>query len=278
MFAVFIPTALTFPSEIKVFINEHRNRWYSTSSYYISKTLVEIPCQLLFTFCYVYFLYWYSQQGDPDTHFWYSGFFGFMSWRYAYFLGVNILCCFIAQGLGFLIGGLCVNSFSMRITLSSIVLLFSLLFSGFFVKLSVMNTFTKLITYLSFIRFSFESLLIIIYGKNRCGSSGSIVELAYNLKDEDLASNFYWLLGHLIVIRILAYLMLRNLGDRKFFKLPRSFPFLFDKFLPWYRKVQMKIGTMTFVLVKLGLVLFAIHVIVGIIIFIHLKVRNKHDA
>ncbi len=162
---------------------------------------MEIPIQLLFSFCFVSFLYWYSKQID-------------ITWRYNCFLAVTIVSGFIAQGFGFLIGVLCVNSFSMAIILSSTVLLFQFLFSGFFVKILQMGEYTSWITYFSFVRFSFESLLIILYGENRCKSqSESSIMYAFNLKDDNLISNTFWILCHLFATRILAFFLLRNLAD-----------------------------------------------------------------
>lgn len=185
----------------QLFINEHRNGWYNTSFYYISKTLMEIPIQLLFSFCFVYFLYWYSDQIDE-------------TWRFNSFLVVTIISGFIAQGFGFLIGVLCVNSFSMAIILSSTVLLFQFLFSGFFVKILQMSAYTKWITYFSFVRFSFESLLIILYGGDRCESPfKSSIMFTFDLHDDDLSTNIFWILCHLIITRLLAFLLLRNLAD-----------------------------------------------------------------
>ena len=36
-------SVLFYPQENRVFLNEHHNRWYSSSSYYLSKSLLEVP-------------------------------------------------------------------------------------------------------------------------------------------------------------------------------------------------------------------------------------------
>lgn len=86
MFASLMPTVLTFPTEIKVrhfgdnsiqkrwlliaiyilvaqvFLNEHRNGWYSTCSYYWAKTITELLIQLPLPYLYCLFMYWSTKQ------------------------------------------------------------------------------------------------------------------------------------------------------------------------------------------------------------------------
>lgn len=259
---------------LQLFINEHRNGWYSTPFYYISKTLMEIPFQLIFSFCYTYFLYWYSNQIDMND--WYDGIFGWMPWRYGYFLGVIILSCFIAQGLGFLIGIICVNSFPMAIILSSTVLLFQFLFSGFFVRIADMHSFTKGITYLSFVRFSFESLLTILYGENRCKyPSKSAIMFTFSLDDDNLLRNLFWILGHLIATRILAFILLLKLANPKIISTSLSCTFLFDSILPRIKQTRRYLGKFVFIFAKLFAVLFAIHLVIGASVLISYKLNNS---
>lgn len=191
-----------------------------------------------------------------------------MSWRYAYFLSVTILSCFVAQGLGFLIGITCVNSFSMAIIVSSSVLLFLFLFSGFFVMTSQMNAFSQFITYFSFIRFSFDSILVILYGHDRC--TKSVILSRFDLEDKDLVANCYWLLCHLVVSRILAFILLKNLADPSFMKMS-SFKcsLLLNQILPRFREARLKTGKLMFYIVRIVFIIFLIHVVIGIVYLIY---------
>ncbi|CAL8109575.1 unnamed protein product [Orchesella dallaii] len=230
-FASLMPTVLTFPSEIKLFFNERRNGWYTTPTYYIAKTVTEIPFQIIFPALYVYFIYGYTNQPGMDT--WYDGMVGFMSTRYRDFLLVTITCCFIAQGLGFLIGILCVRSFNISIIVSSSLLLFLFLFSGFFVKRVEMNESVSWITYFSFVRFGNEAILLAIYGSDRCTQpKASSILLRFDLKDEDFKYNLLALVMHLIVIRVVAFLVLTVMANPAPFRI--SFKWLGDG-LEWLK-------------------------------------------
>lgn len=239
---------------------------------------MEIPLQLLFPFFYTYFLYWYSKQIGFD--YWYSGLLGFMSLRYTVFLTITILSCFIAQGLGFLIGILCVRSFNITIIVSSSILLFLFLFSGFFVKTDQMSPYVEWITYISFIRFSFESIIILIYGRGRCVKPfESSVLYIFNLKDENLITNIYWLIGHLLCIRIIAFIALKKIGDPNFLKPGRILKKIVNLNIticeksPDYLK---RIGRYIFCLVKCCLILWAAQFLIGVIIAIILGVSDNN--
>lgn len=199
-------------------MNEFRNGWYSTMTYYISKTLVEIPLQLIFPFFYCYFLFWYSKQPGMDK--WYNGIVGFMSERYRLYFIATTLSCFIAQGFGFLIGIICVRSFNIAIISSSTVLLFLFLFSGFFVRINQMGLAAFVITFFSYIRFGFEVVLISIFGFDRCTGKlpHSFVFNTFTLDDGDVPFNLIMLLNHLVLIRLIALFVLQYKASRTFFR------------------------------------------------------------
>ena len=52
-------------------MNEHRNNWYSTSTYYLARSLIELP--FLFIVTYLYFWIGYYGCSEPDMNHWSQG-------------------------------------------------------------------------------------------------------------------------------------------------------------------------------------------------------------
>ncbi|TSY98090.1 ATP-binding cassette sub-family G member 4 [Bagarius yarrelli] len=100
MFAALMPTVLTFPLEMAVFIREHLNYWYSLKAYYLAKTMADIPFQV------------------------------------ATFVG-------------------------------PVTAIPVLLFSGFFVNFDTIPKYLQWSSYVSYVRYGFEGVILSIYGMNR---------------------------------------------------------------------------------------------------------------
>jgi len=102
-----------------------------------------------------------------------------------------------------------------------------------------MGQISKVLTYFSFARFSFEGLMIILYGLERCHTNSSIpsnytnssiiisnetatslLMTMYELEDKDLwVKDFLILIGNLFLWRVLAYIALRLRVDHNFLRL-----------------------------------------------------------
>uniref|UniRef100_T1KQF9 ABC transporter domain-containing protein n=1 Tax=Tetranychus urticae TaxID=32264 RepID=T1KQF9_TETUR len=235
MFAALMPTVLTFPSEIKIFMNEHRNGWYSTASYYMAKTLTEFWIQLILPYLYSLFTYWTTSQIGLNSFIDAIPFTAGSS-RFNNFVSISILASYIAQGVGFFIGAIFTTNFNISIFVATVIMLFNFLFSGFFVRSNSMGR-AQFITYLSFIRFAFEAILLTIYGQNRCHPSEpgslsgsrltnnsaissettsdseynnviSVVMFKFELNDKDYSTHFTALALHLILWRLITFFIL----------------------------------------------------------------------
>lgn len=124
---------------------EHFNRWYSVRAYFISFTLADIPMQVLCTI--VYILITYFMTGQPLE-------FG----RFTAFFFVNLLVCFVAQGLGLLCGS--IFDVKYGCIMGNFFICPFLIFSGFFVQLKHAHHLLHWLFHISFLKYALEGKII----------------------------------------------------------------------------------------------------------------------
>nr|XP_029722999.1 ATP-binding cassette sub-family G member 1 isoform X1 [Aedes albopictus] len=204
MFTAMMPTILTFPTEMAVFVREHLNYWYSLKSFYFAKTVADLPFQVLFTSVYVIVVYYLtSQPMEPK--------------RAGMFVLICILTSLVAQSLGLLIGaGMSVETGVFLGPVSTIPII---LFSGFFVNFDVIPKYLQWLTYVSYVRYGFEGAMVSVYGMNREKLSCTEIYCHYRspqkfLEEMSMDKAEYWidataLFCLFIGLRVVAYLVLR---------------------------------------------------------------------
>ena len=76
-------------------MNEHRNQWYSTSTYYLARSLTELPFGLIVS----YFYFWIGYYGgsEPDMNDWTQGIINVPE-KFQLFLLFGFVFVLICQG------------------------------------------------------------------------------------------------------------------------------------------------------------------------------------
>lgn len=133
------------PLELPVIRREHFNRWYSVRAYFLSLTMADIPIQVFCTVIYILITYFMTSQ--PLEIF-----------RFTCFFFVNLLVCFVAQGLGLLCGS--IFNVKYGCILGNFFICPFLIFSGFFVQMKHAHHLTHWLFHISFLKYALEGKLI----------------------------------------------------------------------------------------------------------------------
>nr|CAD7590102.1 unnamed protein product [Timema genevievae] len=204
MFTAMMPTILTFPMEMSVFVREHLNYWYSLKSFYFAKTLADIPFQIVFSIIYVAIVYFMTSQPLEVT-------------RFLMLLTMCVMTSLVAQSLGLLIGA--AMNVENGVFFGPVASVPILLFSGFFVTFSAIPSYLQWVPYISYIRYGFEGAMLSIYGYGRAKLKCSEAYCHFKnpatfLEELDMDQGRYWvdvvaLAGFFFLLRIVAFLVLK---------------------------------------------------------------------
>ncbi|CAH2076091.1 unnamed protein product, partial [Iphiclides podalirius] len=202
-----MPAVLKFPLELAVLKKENFNNWYNLKTYYAAILVTGVPLQICYSFVYSAPSYFLSGQ-PPEL------------WRFGMFVLVLANITLLADAIGNVIGT-CVNPINGTF-IGAITTCAMIVFAGFLVLYAHMTPVMRVVSYMSFLKYAFEALVLSMYSYGRsplsCPDDVIYCHMRYpNKVIEEFRINpdNYWfniavLCTEILVVRILAYFTLRR--------------------------------------------------------------------
>lgn len=157
IFAAMTVTVLTFPLDMHVLVKEFRNGWYGLSSYFLGRTLADIPFQLTLPLLAMSLSYYST--GQPSSYF---------QWRFLSITLILILSSLIAQSQGLLFGAILMDRMKAAVFVAPAATTPIILFAGFLVRTQSIPSYLRPLSNFSYLRYAIEACLISRYGFNQC--------------------------------------------------------------------------------------------------------------
>ncbi|XP_030246211.1 protein white [Drosophila navojoa] len=206
-------TINVFTSELPVFMREARSRLYRCDTYFLGKTIAELPLFLTVPLVFTAIAYPMIGLRAGVLHFFNC-------------LALVTLVANVSTSFGYLIS--CASSStSMALSVGPPVIIPFLLFGGFFLNSGSVPIYLKWLSYLSWFRYANEGLLINQWAdvepgeisctssNTTCPSSGKVILETLNFSAADLPLDYVGLALLIVGFRGFAYLALRLRARRK---------------------------------------------------------------
>ncbi|XP_067640277.1 protein white [Eurosta solidaginis] len=206
-------TITVFTSELPVFMREARSRLYRCDTYFLGKTIAELPLFLTVPLVFTAIAY---------------PLIGLRPGLYHFLIALSLvtLVTNVATSFGYLIS--CASSStSMALSVGPPIIIPFLLFGGFFLNSASVPSYFKWLSYLSWFRYANEGMLINQWAdvqpgeitctssNTTCPNSGEVILETLNFAASDLPYDYIGLIMLILGFRISAYIALTLRTRRK---------------------------------------------------------------
>lgn len=158
-------TGLVFPLQMRMFVREYKNGWYTPASFVMSQTLAELPVDIIGPTLSLLITYPLCNQPTSEYY-----------WREIAYIVVLTLASIICKSQAQIVGAILMDSVENSVFISCVVVTPPALLSGIAVRVSQMSLPLQWLSYGSFLRYAFESLFVVRYGYGICPCDLELVD------------------------------------------------------------------------------------------------------
>lgn len=187
IFAAVCVTSLTYPLAMHVLLKEYRNGWYSMSSYFIGRTLADLPVP---TFNVVLAMaISYHLTGQPMSPY---------AWRFISVATLTVLATLVAQTQGLMFGALLMNAPQSAVFVAPASTAPLVVVSGFLFRIKSLPIPLQFLSRLSYFTYLLNGIIVSRYGFNRCDCQEDDFEIQANheVPSQARALISLWLQGY----------------------------------------------------------------------------------
>ena len=164
--------AILIPNELKVFIKQLNNQWYSFGSYYFSRVLADIPIIIIFVIFY------------GTANFLLTGISATFE-RFVYILITYIILCIFIHSTAYLVGGIFIDSANASIYIILVGSIpIAMICERTKLATETSNIIIKALIQFSFVKYTFRAMAIALYG-DRCDLTHKETFVNYTLDMKD---------------------------------------------------------------------------------------------
>jgi ATP-binding cassette subfamily G (WHITE) protein 2 len=171
---------------------------YAGGAYFGARSLLDLPILIIVPVLFNSILYFMvGLRGTPEAFF--------------TFLGICILNCICAGSLYTLLGSFSPNALVATL-LAFIGTVFLMLFAGFFVPLPILPSWWIWMSWISFFRWSFQSLMVNQFAGTAAGDQ---LLVNYGFSGWSIYNGCLGLIAQIIIFRVLAFVIIRFANKEK---------------------------------------------------------------